>query len=126
MGKRDVPIPPIVINTLKAWQPVCPAGALGLVFPNGAGNVERHSNIGHRFWKPLQRTCGLAGQYKFHALRHAAASLFIGLGWPPKRVQTVLGHASITMTFDRYGHLFADPEGDKEAMKRLEAAISAA
>jgi hypothetical protein len=30
------------------------------------------------------------------------------------------------MTFDRYGHLFADTEGDKEAMKRLEAAIVAA
>jgi hypothetical protein len=30
------------------------------------------------------------------------------------------------MTFDRYGHLFADPAGDREAMKKLEAAIIAA
>ena len=37
-----------------------------------------------------------------------------------------MGHASITMTFDRYGHLFSDPEGDKEAMKKLEAAVVAA
>ena len=48
------------------------------------------------------------------------------LGWTPKRVQSVLGHASITMTFDRYGHLFEDRVGDKEAMKKLEAAIIAA
>ena len=70
-----------------------------------------------------------AGQprYRFHSLRHAAASLFIAhLGWTPKRLQEVMGHASITMTFDRYGHLFSDPEGDKEAMKKLEAAIVAA
>jgi integrase len=41
-------------------------------------------------------------------------------------VQSVLGHASITMTYNTYGHLFTDREGDKEAMKRLEAAIVAA
>ena len=60
-------------------------------------------------------------------LRHAAASLFIAyLGWTPKRVQTVMGHSSIKMTFDLYGHLFEDLEGDREAMQRLDAAISAA
>jgi integrase len=53
--------------------------------------------------------------------------LFIAhLGWTPKRVQSVLGHSSITMTFDRYGHLFEDRDGDLEAMKKLEAAIVAA
>jgi integrase len=66
-------------------------------------------------------------KYGFHALRHAAASLFIAhLGWTPKRVQAVMGHASITMTFDRYGHLFVDAEGDREAMKKLEAAVLSA
>jgi integrase len=48
------------------------------------------------------------------------------LGWTPKRVQTVMGHSSIQMTFDLYGHLFEDREGDREAMKKLEAAIVAA
>jgi integrase len=33
-----------------------------------------------------------------------------GLGLPPKVVQERLGHSSITMTYDRYGHLF--PRGD--------------
>ena len=65
----------------------------------------------------------LVAKYGLHALRHAAASLFIAhLGWTPKRVQTVMGHSSIQMTFDLYGHLFEDREGDREAMKRLEAA----
>jgi integrase len=66
-------------------------------------------------------------KYGIHALRHAAASLFIAhLGWTPKRLQTVMGHSSIQMTFDLYGHLFEDREGDQEAMKKLEAAIVAA
>src|SRR5262245_7423655 len=68
-----------------------------------------------------------AAKYGFHALRHAAASLFIAhLGWTPKRVQTVMGHSSIRMTYDLYGHLFEDPEADREAMKKIEAAVVAA
>lgn len=84
------------------------------------------------FWIPLQLDLGMTtadgqARYGFHSLRHAAASLFIAnLGWSPKRVQTVLGHASRTMTYDRYGHLFEDRESDLEAMKKLEAAVIAA
>jgi integrase len=39
-------------------------------------------------------------------LRHAAASLFIEQGWNPKKIQTILGRASITMKMDVYGHLY--------------------
>ena len=62
-------------------------------------------------------------RFTFHALRHAAASLFIEQGWSPKRVQTVMGHASINMTMDLYGHLFPDPEGDQEAMAQIQARL---
>jgi integrase len=57
-----------------------------------------------------------------HALRHFFASWCInpidrgGQGLPPKVVQTQLGHSSIMMTMDTYGHLF--PSGD-DADKRL-------
>jgi integrase len=131
-GKRDVPLVPMAINALRQWKSVCPVGESGLAFPNDSGNVEGLPNIQRRVWDPLQVKCGLTdaegfARYRFHSLRHAAASLFIAhLGWTPKRVQEVLGHASITMTFDRYGHMFADPEGDREAMRKLEAAIVAA
>ncbi len=141
-GSREIPMVPMLTNALKQWQAACPVGELGLVFPNGAGNVESHTNIVKRFWNPLQIKAAvtlntgkvdaegepvLKAKYGFHAIRHAAASLFIAhLGWTPKRVQSVLGHASITMTFDRYGHLFEDHDGDKEAMKKLEAAVVAA
>src|SRR5262249_12067231 len=131
-GKREIPLVPMAINALKQWQPQCPAGELGLVFPNNTGRVDSLPNIQRRVWGPLQLKCGVvdaAGQprYRFHSLRHTAASLFIAhLGWTPKRLQEVMGHASITMTFDRYGHMFSDPEGDKDAMKKLEAAVISA
>lgn len=131
-GHRNIPLAPMVVNVLRQWKAACPASAADLVFPNGAGNVESHSNLRKRFWEPLQARCGIAGEmgggrYGIHKLRHVAASLFIAhLGWTAKRVQEVMGHSSISMTFDLYGHLFEDRAGDDEAMKRLEAAITAA
>ena len=39
-GQRTIPLPPLVVNTLKEWRLACPPGRLDLVFPNSAGNVE--------------------------------------------------------------------------------------
>jgi len=47
-----------------------------------------------------------------HALRHFFASWAIEQGFTPKRLQALLGHSSIQMTFDRYGHLFPSLEDD--------------
>ncbi|WP_397517365.1 tyrosine-type recombinase/integrase [Rhodococcus sp. BP22] len=43
-----------------------------------------------------------------HELRHTAASLAIQSGANVKVVQRMLGHKSATLTFDLYGHLYAD------------------
>jgi integrase len=65
----------------------------------------------------------MAAKYSLHALRHAAASLFIAQGWTPKKVQTVMGHSSIAVTYDTYGHLFEDGDGDQAAMAAVEASL---
>jgi integrase len=123
-GSRDIPLVPIVVNALRQWRLACPRGNLDLIFPNRYGRVQTLQNLRERVFLPLQQSCRITAQYGFHALRHAAASLFIAhLGWTPKRVQAVMGHASIRMTYDLYGHLFEDPEADREAMKKLEAAV---
>jgi integrase len=41
-------------------------------------------------------------------LRHTCAALLIAQGGYPKAVQAHLGHSSIAVTIDRYGHLFPD------------------
>jgi integrase len=128
-GMRDIPLAPLVINTLKQWRLECPVGELDLVFPNSVGNIDSMTNIHMRCWAPLQINCGLTDEtgkprYNFHMLRHAAASLFIRyLGWSPKRLQAVMGHATINMTFDRYGHLFENVESDRADMAKIEAAV---
>jgi integrase len=119
-GWRDIPLTPLVVNALRQHKL---AGGNDLVFRSGKGGVIAHTNFLKHVWTPLQKACGI-GHYEFHSLRHAAASLFIELGWQPKRIKSVLGHSSITMTFDRYGHLF--PQADLAAdMAKLESAIVA-
>lgn len=44
-GNRKIPLPPMVVNTLKEWKLACPKGDLGLAFPNTAGKIEDHQNM---------------------------------------------------------------------------------
>ena len=130
-GTRDIPMAPLVQQTLTTWHETCPKGPLDLVFPNGAGNIEGHANIYHRILKPLLLDCGIVDaegkpKFGFHALRHAAASLYIEQGWPAKKIQKLLGHASIVMTFDVYGHLFESAEDDLELFEKMESDLLAA
>jgi integrase len=127
-SKRTVPLAPIVVNTLKEWRLACPKGERDLVFPNTIGNVEQHRIIRRFGIGPLQAKAGITTdrrrpKYGLHSLRHAAASLFIEEGWSAKRVQAVMGHSSIQMTFNVYGHLFPSPDDDREAMRRLQARL---
>ena len=129
-GARDIPLAPTVVNALREWRLRCPKGELDLVFPNSRGRALTVPNLRDRVLGPLQAAAGISPAYRpkygWHNLRHAAASLFIEhLGWSPKRLQAVMGHASIQMTFDRYGHLFEDAVADTAAMGRLEAALRA-
>ncbi|MCH8863605.1 MAG: site-specific integrase, partial [Proteobacteria bacterium] len=128
-GTRKVPIGPFVTNTLKDWLLRAPNSDLGLVFPNGAGNPENHANILNRFFYPLQTENNIVDsdgkpKYGFHSLRHIAVSLFIEQGINPKELQTVIGHSSIKITYDTYGHLFDDMGGLAIAIAEIEKQLT--
>lgn len=143
-GARAVPLPPMVANALKEWRIACPKGKLDLVFPNRQGGVESHRAIRGRGLIPAQIKAGVvvitakldkdgepvreAKYTGLHSLRHFYASWCInrvadgGLGLPLKVVQERMGHASVVMTADTYGHLF--PNGDDgEEMAAAERAL---
>jgi integrase len=120
-GERAVPLTPIVVNTLREWKLACPKSSLGIVFPTGSGRVDNHANILHRGLWPIEIAAGVITpegrpKYAMHAFRHFYASWCInrradgGLELPAKVVQERLGHSSILITMDVYGHLF--PRGD--------------
>ena len=64
-------------------------------------------------------------KYGLHALRHAAAAIFIEHGTSPKRLQANMGHESIQMTYDLYGYLFDLRDGDRDGMQHLGARLLA-
>ncbi|WP_363282579.1 tyrosine-type recombinase/integrase [Mesorhizobium sp.] len=65
----------------------------------------------------------LDAKYSLHALRHAAAALFIEQGFPPKKVQDLMGHASLAMTYDVYGYLFKSEDDDRAKIAEMETAL---
>ena len=125
-GDRTIPMAPLVVNTLREWRLGCPRGPLDLVFPNGAGNVESHANIAARGFRPLQKACFGEVRFGLHSLRHFFASWAIEQGFSPKRLQALLGHSSIQMTFDIYGHLFPSLEDDHAKFAAGELRVRAA
>jgi integrase len=134
-SRRTVPLLPMVTNALKEWrltsypprnvpkENIPPSAEL--VFPGRDDLPVALSTIVGTMWHPAQIKAGVTtkdGHAKYtglHALQHFYASWCInrkadgGLELPIKVVQGRLGHASIQMTADRYGHLF--PRSDDSA-----------
>jgi integrase len=75
----------------------------GLVFATRKGTPQDAQNVINRHFKPLLKQEDLP-LIRWHDLRHTCATLLLGRGVHPKLVQHLLGHASITMTLDRYSH----------------------
>jgi integrase len=102
---RSVPVPEFLCDSLA--EHVAGLDADALVFPAPRGGVLRVGNFRRRVFDAAARAVGLDGLVP-HELRHTAASLAIASGATVKGVQAMLGHASATLTLDRYGHLFGD------------------
>ncbi|RWL47200.1 MAG: site-specific integrase [Mesorhizobium sp.] len=142
-GRRTIPIPAALVTVLREWK--LRAGGHDLVFATTEGNAESLANIFNRAWRPIQIEAGIcdpkrdeAGdvvrdeegapimepRYNFHALRHFHASMLIADNANPKEVQVELGHSSIQVTYDLYGHLFKDEDAGRRRQERSERLAS--
>jgi integrase len=150
---REIPMTPDVEQTLRVWKEICPhdprTGEFKLVFPRANGNVEAHNVFLDRGFHLIQIQAGIVvprlndegepiknddgnpimvGKYTgLHDYRHFFASWLIKhMKADPKQVMTYMGHSTIRMTYDVYGHLFqmtnADHSAFAEAAKRVLAA----
>jgi integrase len=113
---------------LRIWRLQCPHGELGLVFPNSRGGVFNYRNLIRRGFEPIQLSARVVARqgdakYGLHSMRHSCASLWIESGFNPKKIQALMGHSSIQMTYDTYGHLFVDADADQRAAARVQHAL---
>jgi integrase len=128
---RTVPIGQRVVNVLKEWKVACPPNERDLVFPTSTGAIEHHANM-LRGLEPVMVAAGLtdkrgAPKYALHSLRHYFCSWCLGRRpdgreLPLKVVQVLMGHGSIVMTGDRYGHI-QPSRNDKSELAAAEAAL---
>jgi integrase len=99
---------------------------------NGGGEVIEtifHRNGGHmeqnyirRVFKRLLSKAGLR-EIRVHDIRHTTASLLLSDGASPVYVKEQLGHTSIQMTVDIYGHLI--PNSNRKVINGLDTQQSA-
>lgn len=103
-SRRKIDLAPELLHELKKWKLACPKGEFDLVFPSENGTPSDATNLLKRHFFPALRRARLP-RIRFHDLRHTYASLLIAQGEHPKYIQSQLGHSSINMTMDIYGHL---------------------
>ena len=119
-SKRRIDMTPELVSVLKKWKLRCPKGEHDLVFPAINGKPMDAVNMLKVYFYPTLRRSGLP-KIRFHDLRHTYASLLIMQGEYPKYIQSQLGHSSINVTMDTYGHLMKATNQD--AAKKLDATI---
>lgn len=128
-SNRDIPMLDKVCQALKTqnrqqaerklflgsrWQP--DPGLDNLVFTNLWGQPISHMALNEDINHIEQEITGSGQQFehiKPHTLRHTFATRGLENGIPPKVMQELLGHTSITMTLDIYSHVLPDMKADE-------------
>jgi integrase len=110
-GRRQVRLSGESLRVLREQLLARAPNELGLVFPTPGGTVWRKDNFMARVFRPAVRRADLA-PLRFHDLRHTYAALMVAAGAHPKLLQAQLGHTSINVTLNTYGHLFPDAFAD--------------
>lgn len=127
-SRRTIPISTATTNVLKSVQATqldrrtqCGTTWIetGLVFTTEFGQPVDPRNAS-RAMTIAARKAGLAG-VGIHTLRHTAASTMLEAGVPLRTVSEILGHASVQVTGDIYGHVSS--EGARAAVDRLAVAL---
>ena len=126
---RWMDLPPVVLDALKNHRAHQTTHRLrmgkdyqnqDLIFCTPKGNPQTNQHAVRNVFKETLTSAGCPSIW-IHDLRHTYASLLIAQGESPKYIQRQLGHASIRITFDLYGHLM--PEVHQEAPRRLEMQV---
>jgi integrase len=121
-NRRRVPIPRVLARELRAHLLRTGRRDSALIFGDGPGapfNPKRLTERADEAW-----TAAKLNRITLHECRHAYASLMIAAGVNAKALCDYMGHSSITVTYDRYGHLM--PGSHAEAAGLLDAFLDRA
>jgi integrase len=117
-SRRRVDLSATALRVLRQQLLARKPNDLTLVFPSPEGAILQDDNFRHRVFSPAVRRTKLTG-FRFHDLRHTYAALMVAAGAHPKYLQAQMGHSSIRVTLDLYGHLF--PDANRGVLDALDA-----
>jgi len=120
-GRRSVPIAAALRDELLEHKLRLDLSE-GLVFGR-APDVSFTADVPYRRARKRWLADGLE-PIGLHECRHTFASMMIAAGVNPKALSTFMGHSSVTITLDRYGHLM--PGSEEEAAGMLDAYLARA
>jgi integrase len=110
-GFRTVPIPDELVSILKKWQTAQKAAWLKkgkpmpeLIFSGEDGGYINEARLRTTKFYPVRNLCGLS-TLRLHDLRHCYASYMLAQGTPLSDLKEYMGHSSIQVTVDLYGHM---------------------
>ncbi len=117
---RSVTLPKFLVDKLAEHtaQYTDSTDPQAFVFTTEQGARVRQTTFRNRVFKPAAARAGLPTRIRPHDLRHTAVAIAIQAGWHPRKIQEMLGHASIEVTLGTYGHLFDSLHG--EGAERLD------
>jgi integrase len=118
-------IPAFLVVELRVHLTTVGDSADALIFTLPHGPLGP-SNFKRRVWWPSLGRAGLPRTLRIHDLRHTCATMLISRGVHPKAIQHHLGHSSIDITMNRYGHLLPDQFNELDAVHAQGSAASSA
>ncbi|NSJ28445.1 tyrosine-type recombinase/integrase [Blautia glucerasea] len=128
-SKRDIPMLENLVSVLREhrkhqlatrmllgnkWRPE--SGFENLVFTGSFGRCISETALYEDMKKiraQIREDGHVFGEHTPHSLRHTFATRGFENGIPPKVMQEILGHKSITMTLDIYSHVLPDKKAEE-------------
>lgn len=115
-SKRTTPMPEVIRASLVELRGRRPAVADdALVFATDDGSPFHAASI-YRRADRAWAAAGIADRLRLHQARHTYASFMIAAGVNAKALSVFMGHSSIKVTFDLYGHLMPGTEAEAAAL----------
>lgn len=125
---RTIPLTPSCLQALAILKSKANPSSNDFVFPDKEGRPMTYFQQISQLYDPVMFKAGLTKKVysgtkhlrSLHAARHTTASIWIEMGFSAKRVQKLMGHSSIQITFDLYGHLFDLKESAADMMRSVD------
>ena len=120
-SRRALPLPQSLVDVLREHRAQHePVTETDLAFINAWGNPVSPNELTKGFVE-LCKKAGLR-RIRLHDLRHTCATFLLADGVPPRVVMVILGHSSMDMTMNVYGHVTLDLQ--KTALDGIDALLT--